>query len=110
MPILDIEYNRSISYGSYVQGDVGLELYLSDRLAQHALLLRGFVGSRSNIVFDYSNGMLPVTLRARAGFSQSRDLYPSARLPQRYEQVTDTRWGFLYGGASLQLSLFHSVT
>jgi hypothetical protein len=54
--------------------------------------------------------MLPVTLRARTGITDSRSLYVYAPGPDRFEHVTNYRWGFLWGGVSLPLSLFHTLT
>jgi hypothetical protein len=110
VPLLDLEYDVGDN-GSPLALQGGLELYLEDQLSQHGLLLRGYAGNRNSFVLDYRNQMLPVTLRARAGITDSRSLYvydPAG--PQRFEHVSNYRWGFLWGGVSLPLSLFHTLT
>jgi len=110
VPLLDLEYDAGRSYGSPLAVQGGLELYLEDQLSQHGLLLRGYTGNRSSFVIDYRNSMLPVTLRARAGITDSRSLYVYEPGGESFEHVSTYRWGFLYGGVSLPLSLFHTLS
>ena len=110
VPLLDLEFDASRSYGAPFALQAGLELYVEDQLSQHGLLLRGYAGNRQSFVLDYTNRMLPVTLRARAGLTDSRGLYVYDPGPDSFEHITNYRWGFLYGGVSLPLSLFHTLS
>ena len=111
VPLLDLEYDYSPSASQgTLRAQAGLELYLEDQLRTHSLWLRGFVGNRGNIFLNYRNDMTPLTLEGRVGYSQDRDVYTYARGDgQSFEHVTDGRWGFVSGSASIPLDLFTRV-
>jgi hypothetical protein len=110
VPLFDLEYDAGRSNGAPLALQGGLELYIEDQLSQHGLLLRGYAGNRSSFVLDYSNRMLPVTLRMRAGLTDARGLYVYAPGEDSFEHITNYRWGFLYGAVSMPLSLFHTLS
>jgi hypothetical protein len=111
VPMLDFEYQHVSGRGrSALDTQVGLEFYLEDQLRTHALWFRGFVGNRNDVFLSYRNDMSPLTLEARAGYSQDRDTYTYPRPDgQSFDHVTDGRWGFLYGSAALPLDNFWRV-
>jgi hypothetical protein len=111
VPLLDMEYDYSPAAAQRtLRAQAGLELYLEDQLRTHALWFRGFVGNRNSAFLSYRNDMTALTLEARLGYSQDRAVYTYARADgQSFEHVTDGRWGFVYGSASLPLDLFTRV-
>jgi hypothetical protein len=108
VPLLDVEYDYSSLPGqSDLRLQLGLELYLEDQLRTQALWLRGFVGNRNNVFVSYRNEMTELSLETRAGYSQDRGVLTFPRGDgQVFEHVTDGRWGFLSGTASLQFDYF----
>jgi hypothetical protein len=111
VPLLDVEYDYSDVPGqSALRAQIGVEFYLEDTLRTHALWLRAFVGGRNSAFLSYRNEMTELSLETRVGYNQDRGVmsYPRGD-GQTFEHVTDGRWGFLYGSASLQLDYFSRV-
>ena len=109
VPILDVIYDNGFSPGSELRVQGGLELFMEDRLKQHQLLLRGFAGNQSSLLFDYENRMTPLTLRLRAGITDIRNLYRFDSGENSFEHVTDYQWNFIYSAAQMPLNLFYRV-
>jgi hypothetical protein len=72
--------------------------------------MRGYAGDWNNILLDYDNSMLPIGFRVRAGWNDARGLYVYQSGGARYEQITNERWGFLWGQLRLPLNLFYTVS
>lgn len=110
VPLLDFEYDAARSLNGALRFQAGVELYLQDELSRHALLLRGYAGDQNSFLVDYDNSMLPVSFRVRAGFYDLRGLYVYSSGSSRYEQITDERWGFVWGSLRLPLNLFYTAS
>jgi hypothetical protein len=110
VPLLDIEYDASRYWNGAVRVQAGVELYLQDEIARHVLLLRGYAGDQSSFLLDYDNSMLPVSFRVRAGWNDARGLWVYQSGSERYEQITNDRWGFLAGSLRLPLNLFYTAS
>ncbi|MDH5675839.1 MAG: basic secretory family protein [Myxococcales bacterium] len=110
VPLFDIDYDDSRSFGADLRMQAGIEMALEDQLRSHQLLLRTSAGNRSSVFFNYRNQMTALTLQARLGLTQIRSLYTYDGESESYDHVTDYRWGFVYGSASLPLNLFHTLT
>ena len=110
VPLLDLEWDTSRSFDSALRVQAGLELYISDEINRHALLLRGYVGDLNTFLIDYDNNMTPVGLRLRAGLNDVRGLWVYETGSAAYEQITNDRWAFLSGSVRLPLNLFYTVS
>jgi hypothetical protein len=110
VPLLDFEFDPGRTLTPALRFQAGLELYVQDELSRHALLLRGYIGDQSSLLFDYDNSMLPISFRVRGGMYDVRGLWVSSSGGSRYEQTTDDRWGFLWGALRLPLNLFYTAS
>jgi len=110
VPLLDFEYDAARSLTGALRFQAGVELYLQDELARQVLLMRGYAGDQNSFLFDYDNSMLPVSFRVRGGFYDLRGLWVYSSGSSRYEQITDERWGFLWGALRLPLNLFYTAS
>lgn len=110
VPLLDFELDPGRTLTPALRFQAGLELYVQDELSRHALLLRGYIGDQSSLLFDYDNSMLPISFRIRGGMYDVRGLWVSGSNGTRYEQTTDDRWGFLWGALRLPLNLFYTAS
>lgn len=110
VPLIDLEYDAARYYNGSLRVQAGIELYMQDELARHVLLLRGYTGDQNSFLLDYDNSMLPVSFRMRAGWNDARGLWVSQSGGERYEQITNDRWGFLWGAARLPLNLFYTAS
>lgn len=109
VPLLDFEFDSARSLTGALRFQAGAELYIQDQLNRHTLLMRGYAGDQNSFLFDYDNSMLPVSLRVRGGFFDLRGLWVYSSGGSRFEQITDNRWGFLWGSLRLPLNLFYTA-
>ncbi|HET6334572.1 MAG TPA: hypothetical protein VFG30_15220 [Polyangiales bacterium] len=110
VPLIDVEYDSARSWDGAVRIQAGVELYMQDEIARHVLLMRGYTGDQNSFLLDYDNSMLPVSFRVRAGWNDARGLWVYGGTGGRYEQITNDRWGFLWGSLRLPLNLFYTVS
>jgi hypothetical protein len=110
VPLIDFEYDAGRAWDGAVRVQAGVELYIADEIARHALLLRGYAGDWNSFLLDYDNSMLPISFRVRAGWNDARGLYVYQNGASRFEQITNDRWGFLAGSLRLPLNLFYTVS
>jgi hypothetical protein len=110
VPLIDFEYDSARSWDGAVRVQAGVELYMQDEIARHVLLMRGYTGDQNSFLLDYDNSMLPLSFRVRAGWNDARGLWVYQSNGGRYEQITNDRWGFLWGSLRLPLNLFYTVS
>ncbi len=110
VPLLDLEFDAARSYDGALRAQAGIELFVQDELYRHVLLLRGYAGDQNSFLFDYDNTMTPLGLRVRAGFNDARGLWVYESGDARYEQITNSRWGFLWGSVRFPLNLFYTLS